>query len=105
VTLKADRINSEHVKLSDSSITTIVIIGIIMSAVIIGFSVIPALTTTSSKGHYTNVSELKRALCTSKILELARKGMIRDTAGYYGALSECMVMKSTGSIYGEAGAA
>jgi hypothetical protein len=77
----------------------------IKMAVIIGFSVIPALTTSSSKGQYNNISDLKRALCTSKVLELAQKGAIRDAAGYYGGLSECMAMKSTGSIYGEAGAA
>jgi hypothetical protein len=47
-----------------------------MAAVIIGFSVIPALTTSSSKGQYSNISDLKRALCTSKVLELAQKGAI-----------------------------
>ena len=105
MTLEPDRIRSESVQLKNRSATTIVIIGIIMASVIIGFSVIPALTTSSSKGQYNNISQLKQALCTSKVLELAQKGAIRDAAGYYGGLSECMAMKSTGSIYGEAGAA
>jgi hypothetical protein len=105
MTLEPDRIHSESVELKNINTTTKIIIGTIMAAVIIGFSVIPALTTSSSKGQYNNISDLKRALCTSKVLELAQKGAIRDAAGYYGGLSECMAMKSTGSIYGEAGAA
>lgn len=52
-----------------------------MASVIIGFSVIPALTTSSSKGQYNSISQLKQALCTSKVLELAQKGGIRDAAG------------------------
>jgi hypothetical protein len=104
MTLEANRIRSESVKLKNTSTATIAIIGIIMAAVIVGFSVIPALTNSPSTGHYTPISELKRVLCTNKVLELAQKGMIRETAGYYGALSECMAMKSTGSIYGKAGA-
>ncbi len=106
MTLEANRIRSESIKLKDSnSATTIIVIGIIMDAVIIGFSVIPALTSSTSTGHYKDISQLKQALCTSKVLELAQKGAIRDVAGYYGGLSECMAMRATGSIYGEAGAA
>lgn len=104
MTLVPNRIRSESVELKNSSATTIIIIGIIMVAVLVSFSVIPALTSTST-GHYRDISQIKRALCTSKILGLALKGEIRDAAGYYGGLSECMAMKSTGSIYGEAGAA
>lgn len=104
MTTEPDRMVSKPVELENSSTTTIIISGIIMAAVILGFSVIPSLTTSLSRGHYTDVSQLKRALCTSKVLELAQKGMVRDTVSYYSALSECMAMKSTGSIYGEAGA-
>lgn len=103
MTLVPGRIRSESVELTNSSTATIIIIGIIMAAVLVGIGVIPALTSTST-GHYRDVSQLKRVLCTNKILELAQKGGIRDAAGYYGGLSECMAMKSTGSIYGGAGA-
>ena len=105
MTLEPHGIRSKSVELKDGGTTTIVIIGIIMAAVIIGFSVIPSLTSSLSRGHSTDVSQLKRALCGSKILELAQKGMIRDTTGYYASLSECMTTKSMSSMYGEAGAA
>jgi hypothetical protein len=87
-----------------SSGTTIIVIGVTMAAVIIGISVIPTLTSFSSHG-YSNVSPSKQALCMSKVLELARQGVIRDVGGYSGGLAECLALRGAGSIYGEAGQA
>ena len=47
-------------------------------------------------------SPTKVSNCTSKVLELAQKGIVREPAGYYGATYECIHMHGLSSIYGEA---
>jgi hypothetical protein len=104
MTLEIGKLHSKYVELKTRSTTSIIIIGITMAAVIVGISVIPALTL-SPAYEYTNLPPSKQGLCMSKVLGLAQKGIIRDVGGYDGALSECMAMKSADSIYGDAGAA
>jgi hypothetical protein len=45
---------------------------------------------------------MKYPNCTSKVLELAQKGIVRDVGGYYGAICECTHMHGLSSVYDEA---
>ncbi|MFZ0894817.1 MAG: hypothetical protein WAZ77_09970 [Candidatus Nitrosopolaris sp.] len=47
-------------------------------------------------------SSMKLTNCTSKVLELAQKGIVREVGGYYGAIYECTHMHGLSSLYGEA---
>ena len=47
-------------------------------------------------------SPMKLTNCTSKVLELAQKGIVREVGGYYGAIYECSHMHGLSSVYGEA---
>jgi hypothetical protein len=48
---------------------------------------------------------MKYPNCTSKVLELAQKGIVRDVGGYYGAIYECTHMHGLSSVYDEASSA
>jgi hypothetical protein len=78
----------------------IIIIGVIVLSVIVVFSVVTALSTGLTTSYsYTST---KGAICTSKVLELAQKGIIREVGGYNGAIYECIHMHGLSSIYGKA---
>ena len=76
----------------------IVIVGIVLSIILV-FGIVDIGLGTGMLSRY---SSTKNAICTSKVLELAQKGMIRDVGGYYGAIYECTHMHGFSSVYGEA---
>lgn len=78
----------------------LIIGGVILSAVLV-FSIVGigiGLGTGVPAAHYPT----KNAICTSKVLELARMGVIRELGGFNGAVYECIHMHGFSSIYGEA---
>ena len=58
-------------------------IGTIVLTIIVAFGVATGLRSRSAS------SPMKYPNCTSKVLELAQKGIVRDVGGYYGAIYEC----------------
>jgi hypothetical protein len=81
---------------SSSKTKSIIVIGAIVLTIILAFGVATALSTGVPS------SPTKLANCTSKVLELAQKGIVRDAGGYYGAIYECTHMDGLSSVYGEA---
>ena len=78
--------------------TLIVIAGIAFLLIIVGFSVITTLGSTSS----SSISSTRNAVCTAKVLGLAQKGIVRDVTGYYSAIYKCTHMHDLSSVYGRA---
>jgi hypothetical protein len=74
---------------------SIIIIGAIVLTIIVAFGVATGLITGLP-------SSMKPTNCTSKVLELAQMGIVRDVGGYYGAIYECNHMHGLSSVYGEA---
>jgi hypothetical protein len=72
-----------------------IVIGAIVLTIILAFGVATGLSTGLPS------SSMKHTNCTSKVLELAQKGLVREIGGYYGAIYECTHMLSLSSIYGE----
>jgi hypothetical protein len=71
---------------------------IILSAVLV-FSIVGigiGLGTGMPSTHYST----KSAICSSKVLELAQMGIVRDVEGYNGAIYGCIHMHGFSSIYG-----
>ena len=51
---------------------------------------------------YSSVADLnKSSSCTTKVLDMSQRGIIRDTGGFSGAVYECIHMASHNSIYGD----
>lgn len=76
----------------------VLIIGTILSVIVV-FSVVTVLSTGITTATY---SSTKATVCTSKVLGLAQKGIIREVGGYNGAIYECIHMHGLSSIYGKA---
>lgn len=51
-------------------------------------------------GYVSTAGTYKHSLCTAKVLGLSQKGVIRDAAGFDGAIHECVQMNYINSIYG-----
>jgi hypothetical protein len=75
---------------------SIIVIGAIVLTIILAFGVATGLSTGLTS------SPMKHANCTSKVLELAQKGIVREAGGYYGAIYECTHMHGLSSVYGKA---
>jgi hypothetical protein len=76
----------------------IIVIGGIILSIIVGFGIVAIALSTDLPSY----SSTKNTICTTKVLELAQKGIIRDAAGYNGAVYECTHMHGLSSVYGEA---
>jgi hypothetical protein len=74
---------------------TIVVTIVSLSVVFLAAS----LATGLSSYYYFSVDIYKQAACLSKVLGFAQKGIIRDIGGFNGAMSECLQIKWSGSIY------
>jgi hypothetical protein len=80
------------------NVPPLVIGGIILSAVLL-FSIVGigiGLGTGVPSTHYPT----KSAICSSKVLQLAQMGIVRDVEGYNGAIYGCTHMHGFSSIYG-----
>jgi hypothetical protein len=72
--------------------TTIIVTIVSLSIVLLGMSLATGLT---SDGDL-----YKQAACLGKVLGFARQGIIHDVGGFNGAMSECVQIQWSGSIYG-----
>lgn len=81
---------------SSKKTKSIIVIGAIVLTIILAFGVVTALGTGLSS------SPMKNTNCTSKVLELAQQGIVREVGGYTGAIYECNHMHGLSSVYGEA---
>lgn len=95
MTLESLEFRRSTVSKSSSKTKSIIVIGAIMLTIILAFGVATGLSTGLSS------SPMKVANCTSKVLELAQKGIVREVGGYDGAIYECTHMLGWSSVYGE----
>jgi hypothetical protein len=96
MTLESLEFRRPTVSKSSTNAKSIIVIGAIVLTIIFAFGVATGLSTGLSS------SPMKNTNCTSKVLELAQTGIVREVAGYYGAISECTQMHGLSSIYGSA---
>jgi hypothetical protein len=96
MTLESLEFRRSTVSKSNSKTKSIIVIGAIVLAIILAFGVATGLSI-GLPSSPTKVSN-----CTSKVLELAQKGIVRDVGGYNGAIYECTHMHDLSSVYGEA---
>jgi hypothetical protein len=74
---------------------TIVVTIVSLSLVFLGAS----LATGLSSYYYFSSDIYKQVDCLGKVLGFAQKGVIREIGGFNGAMSECLQIKWSGSIY------
>jgi hypothetical protein len=93
MTLESLEFRRSSVSKSSRKTKSMIVIGAIVLTIILAFGVATGLSTglTSSPMKHTN--------CTSKVLELAQKGIVREVGGYYGAIYECTHMHGWSSVY------
>jgi hypothetical protein len=96
MTLESIELRRSTVSKSSKKTKSIIVIGAIVLTIIVGFGVATALSTGLPS------SPMKHANCTSKVLELSQKGVIREVGGYYGTIYECTHMHGLSSVFGEA---
>jgi hypothetical protein len=96
MTLESIEFRRSTVSNSSKKIKSLIVIGAIVLTIILAFGVAPAI------GTGLPPSLMKITDCTSKVLELAQKGIVREVGGYNGAIYECTHMHGLSSIYGEA---
>jgi hypothetical protein len=96
MTLESLEFRRSTVSKSSPKTKSIIVIGVIGLTIILAFGVATGLSTGLPS------SPMKHATCTSKVLELAQKGIVREVGGYYGAIYECTHMNGLSSVYGEA---
>ena len=96
MTLESIEFRRSTVSKSSSKTKSMIVIGAIVLTIILAFGVATGLSTGLPS------SPTKVANCTSKVLELAQNGIVRETGGYYGAINECSHMHGLSSVYGEA---
>jgi hypothetical protein len=92
MTLEPLELRRPAVSKSNKKTKSIIVIGAIILTIILAFGIATGL----SIGLPT--SPTKQTNCTSKVLELAQKGIVRDTGAIYG----CTHMHGLSSVYGEA---
>jgi hypothetical protein len=98
MTLEPIQLREPDVSKKSGKTKVIIVIASIVISIIVGYSIV----TTLSASLPSSISSTKIALCTTKVLELAQKGIIRDVAGYGGAIYECTHMHGLSSVYGKA---
>ncbi|HYT41639.1 MAG TPA: hypothetical protein VEP90_04795 [Methylomirabilota bacterium] len=96
MTLESLEFRRPTVSKSSKKTKSIIVIGAIVLTIILAFGV------AAGAGIGLPSSPTKQANCTSKVLELAQKGIVRDVGGYNGAIYECTHMHGLSSVYGEA---
>ena len=96
MTLESIEFRRSTVSNSSKKIKSLIVIGAIVLTIILAFGVATAI------GTGLPPSPMKNTNCTSKVLELAQKGIVREVGGYIGAIYECTHMHGLSSIYGEA---
>jgi hypothetical protein len=94
--LESIELRRSTVSKSSKKPKSIIIIVAIVLTIIVAFGVATGLITGLPS------SPMKPTNCTSKVLELAQMGIVRDVGGYYGAIYECNHMHGLSSVYGEA---
>ncbi|MDQ6668702.1 MAG: hypothetical protein M3Y53_10835 [Thermoproteota archaeon] len=96
MTLESIELRRPTISKSSKKPKSIIMIGAIVLTIIVALGVATGLSTglPSPPMKYPN--------CTSKVLELAQKGIVRDVGGYYGAIYECAHMHGSSSVYDEA---
>lgn len=95
MTLESIEFRRSTVSNSSKKIKSLIVIGAIVLTIILAFGVATAI------GTVLPPSPMKNTNCTSKVLELAQKGIVREVGGYNGAIYECTHMHGLSSIYGE----
>jgi hypothetical protein len=96
MTLESLEFRRPTVSKSSPKTKSIIVIGVIGLTIIMAFGVAAGISTGLSS------SPMKLTSCTSKVLELAQKGIVREVGGYSGAIYECIHMHGWSSVYGEA---
>lgn len=96
MTLESLEFRRSTVSKSSKKTKSIIVIGAIVLTIILALGVVTALSTGLPS------SPMKPINCSSKVLELAQMGIVRDVGGYYGAIYECNHMHGLSSVYGEA---
>jgi hypothetical protein len=96
MTLESLEFRRSTVSKSSKKTKSIFVIGAIVLTIIVALGVATGLSIGLPS------SPTKQANCTSKVLELAQKGIVRDVGGYNGAIYECTQMHGLSSVYGEA---
>ncbi len=94
--LESIELRRSTVSKSSKKTKPIIVIGVIGLTIIVAFGVATGISTGLPS------SPMKLTNCTSKVLELAQKGMVREAGGYNGAIYECTHMHGLSSVYGEA---
>jgi hypothetical protein len=74
---------------------TIVVTIVSLSVAFLGAS----LATGLSSYYYFSSDIHKQVACLGKVLGFAQQGIIREIGGFNGAMSECLQIKWSGSIY------
>jgi hypothetical protein len=64
----------------------------VVSVVLLGVGISTGLS-------YYGTDLYRHAACIDKIQELAREGLVRESAGFSGGISECSQIQWPGSIY------
>jgi hypothetical protein len=95
MTLESIEFRRSTVSKSSKKTKSIFVIGAIVLTIIVALGVATGLSTGLP-------SPMKHTNYTSKVLELAQKGIVREVGGYYGAVYECTHMHGISSVYGEA---
>jgi hypothetical protein len=77
-------------------------LAILIIAVSVSIAIEIGFTAIHTRGYsFATMDSYKNALCTAKILDLSKKGVIRDAGGFNGGIYECTHMNSANSIYGD----
>jgi hypothetical protein len=74
---------------------TILVTVVSLSVVFLGVSLAAGL----SSYYYFSDDIYKQAGCLGKVLGFAQKGIIHEIGGFNGAMSECLQIQWSGSIY------
>ena len=93
--LESIELRRPTVSKSNPKTKSIIVIGVIGLTIIMAFGVATGISTGLP-------SSMKLTNCTSKVLELAQKGIVIEVGGYNGAIYECTHMNGLSSVYGVA---
>jgi hypothetical protein len=96
MTLESLEFRRSTVSKSSKKTKSIFVIGAIVLTIIVALGVATGLSTGLPS------SPMKHTTCTSKVLALSQKGIVREVGGFYGAIYECTHMHGLSSVYGEA---
>ncbi len=75
---------------------TILVTIVSVSVVLLGVGIATGL---SSYYYSSSPDVYKQMTCLDKVHEFAQRGIVTDTGGFHGAMSECSQIQWSGSIY------